>query len=476
MHNSPPADGYGIKMDNITMSDDDKEYKKKLDTLSESFCSAKWYNATIWLGSGMTTSCHHPPAHKIPDEFLTNPKLIHNTPEKKADRAMMQRGERPSGCDYCWKVQDMKDTDAVPDRVYKSKIYDWKDNKVAYNSNPEQDVNLKTLEISFDRTCNFACSYCNPAFSTTWAKDIKENGAYTDLITDGRNHFTHSHESAQLFKPKDTNPYVEAFFKWWESDLKSTLDELRITGGEPSMSRDFWRILDLYEEHYHINNINGIHRPALEKQWPKFAFNTNLGMSDEQWKTLIDKLRGIGVESTMYTSCEATGAHAEYIRDGLNWGQWISRLDHSIEEYFVDDISVMCTVNALCLWTLPELLDHILMMRKKYDPDFLQPSFTLNILRFPSFQSCLVLPEEIRKRRRQALEGWLWSQDPKLLHEHEIDHIERLISYLREPEPIDVEAKRHDFKKFYTQYDLRRGKLFEDTFPEELVEWYKKIT
>jgi len=178
----------------------------------------------------------------------------------------------------------------------------------------------------------------------------------------------------------------------------------------------------------------------------------------------------------MYTSCEATGAHAEYIRDGLNWGQWISRLDHSIEEYFVDDISVMCTVNALCLWTLPQLLDHILMMRKKYDPDFLQPSFTLNILRFPSFQSCLVLPEEIRKRRRQALEGWLWSQDPKLLYEHEIDHIERLISYLREPEPIDVEAKRHDFKKFYTQYDLRRGKLFEDTFPEELVEWYKKIT
>ena len=37
----------------------DLEYKKQiLDTKSSSFCGAKWYNATIWLGSGMTTSCH----------------------------------------------------------------------------------------------------------------------------------------------------------------------------------------------------------------------------------------------------------------------------------------------------------------------------------------------------------------------------------------------------------------------------------
>ena len=40
---------------------DDLEFKQTvLDTKSASFCGAKWYNATIWLGSGMTTSCHHP--------------------------------------------------------------------------------------------------------------------------------------------------------------------------------------------------------------------------------------------------------------------------------------------------------------------------------------------------------------------------------------------------------------------------------
>ena len=40
---------------------DDLTFKKqKLDPKSASFCGAKWYNATIWLGSGQTTSCHHP--------------------------------------------------------------------------------------------------------------------------------------------------------------------------------------------------------------------------------------------------------------------------------------------------------------------------------------------------------------------------------------------------------------------------------
>ena len=63
----------------------DLEFKRTaLDPLSASFCAAKWYNATIWLGSGQTTSCHHPPAHAIDVEAIkTNPKAIHNTDEKK---------------------------------------------------------------------------------------------------------------------------------------------------------------------------------------------------------------------------------------------------------------------------------------------------------------------------------------------------------------------------------------------------------
>ena len=72
-----------------------REFKKRMiDPVSESFCAAKWLNATIWLGHGGTTSCHHPPAHQIdPEEIKTNPSAIHNTKHKKKMREMMEQAE-----------------------------------------------------------------------------------------------------------------------------------------------------------------------------------------------------------------------------------------------------------------------------------------------------------------------------------------------------------------------------------------------
>ena len=63
----------------------DLEFRQQLlDSKSASWCAAKSYNATIWLGSGMSTSCHHPPAHKVNvEDIKVNPKALHNTKEKK---------------------------------------------------------------------------------------------------------------------------------------------------------------------------------------------------------------------------------------------------------------------------------------------------------------------------------------------------------------------------------------------------------
>ena len=70
----------------------DLQYKRRvIDIKSASFCAAKWYNATIWLGSGQTTSCHHPLPHQVSiEQVMSNPKALHNTPEKKEQRAQMQ--------------------------------------------------------------------------------------------------------------------------------------------------------------------------------------------------------------------------------------------------------------------------------------------------------------------------------------------------------------------------------------------------
>jgi hypothetical protein len=443
----------------------DLEFKQQvLDTKSTSFCAAKWYNATIWLGSGQTTSCHHPPAHAIDAEAIAvNPSAIHNTDQKKQDRAQMLTGERPSGCEYCWKIEDMG-VDAVSDRVYKSKIYPIKDLDQAFDTPPEQDVNLRTLEIAFDRTCQFACSYCNPAFSSTWVKDIKNNGAYQGLISDGRNHFTHEHDASQLYRFGETNPYVEAFFKWWETDLHRTLQELRITGGEPTMSGELWKLIDWFKAN-------------KGKSQTRLAINSNLGMDRLKLFEFRDALRDIP-HVEIYTSNEAFGSQAEYIRDGLDYDLWMHNVQELLEHDHIRAVHCMCTINALCLDSLDTFLDQLVRLKQVYGKE--RVNFTLNILRFPSFQSALVLPEHLLMYYRNRLIMWQSKhQDQEYMHEHEINHMNRLIEYIdrvKTPHSDSFEMPKlhNDFKKFYQQYDQRRNKNFVESFPT-LQGWYESI-
>jgi organic radical activating enzyme len=441
----------------------DLEFKQQiLDPKSASFCAAKWYNATIWLGSGMTTSCHHPPAHKVNiGDVARNPKLLHNTSQKKEDRRKMLAGERPAGCEYCWKIEDMG-RNAVSDRVYKSKIYPIEALHEAYDTPVDQDVDLRTLEIAFDRTCQFACSYCNPAFSSTWVKDIRNNGPYVDLVSDGRNHFTHTHDASQLYKFGEENPYVTAFFDWWESDLHRTLQELRITGGEPLMSGETWKLLDWFKANRGKSNT-------------RLAINTNLG-ADVDVDRLLDSIEGLEVD--IYTSNESVEFQAEYIRDGLNWKAWVTNVNKIMASGRVRRLHIMNTINALCLDSLPEFLDLICWFKNVYGPNKI--SFTLNILRFPSFQSPLVLSDDLRTYYRNRLIKFsVRMKDSGILEEHEHNHIQRLIDYLdvvKTPhsESFEMPKLLNDFKQFYTQYDQRRGKDFVKTFPH-LAEWYQNI-
>jgi len=441
----------------------DLEFRQQvLDKKSKSFCAAKWYNATIWLGSGMTTSCHHPPAHAINvDDIKHNPSALHNTSTKKFERDQMQHGDRPPGCEYCWKIEDMG-SDAISDRVYKSRIYPIEALNEAFETPAADDVSLRTLEIAFDRTCQFACSYCNPAFSSTWVNDIRKNGPYNGLVSDGRNHFTHTHDSSQLYKFGQTNPYVEAFFQWWETDLHRTLQELRITGGEPLMSGETWKLIDWFQNNPGRSNT-------------RLAINSNLGTAVDLDR-LLDSITGLEVD--IYTSNESIGLQAEYIRDGLVWDDWANNIERLLDSRKLRGIHVMNTINALCLDTLDQFLECIMNWKLEYGRDAV--SFTLNILRFPSFQSPLVLPDNLRMIYRQRLITWLehWACS-EFLHEHELNHVQRLIDYLdvvKTPhsEAFEMPKLLNDFKQFYTQYDQRRGKDFGLAFPT-LKPWYDSI-
>ena len=232
------------------------------------------------------------------------------------------------------------------------------------------------------------------------------------------------------------------------------------------MSGETWKLLDWFK------NNKG-------KSQTRLAINSNLGL-EVDLDRLLSSIDGLTVD--IYTSQEATGEAAEYIRDGLGFQPWIKNVEKLLNSTSIRAVHCMATINALCLETLPDLLDLLLQLKDRYGRE--RVSFTLNILRFPSFQSPLVLPDDIRLYYAYGpfgLDAWLKENCANpLLHEHEINHLQRLIDYLdvvKTPhsEAFDLPKLRNDFKQFYTQYDQRRNKSFIPNFPA-LTEWYNDLS
>jgi hypothetical protein len=463
------------------------DYKiRVIDSKSESFCAAKWLNATIWLGNGQTTSCHHPLGHAIDaSELDKNPTAIHNTQHKKLMRKMMQEGTRPQECEYCWKIEDIGRHN-ISDRVYKTVIFHDEDVNAAAESDWQSNTMLKTLEISFDRTCNFACSYCNPSFSTTWVKDIKKFGPYRNINGDARSHFINAADHAKPI-PDGENPYINAFWKWWEAPngLADNLEEIRITGGEPLMAPGVWKLFDWFKAN--PRRADPSSRPNGEVL--RYAVNSNLVPKDELMDKLIEYSHFVP-HLEIYTSNESMGKHSEYIRDGMDSIKWFHNLHRLHTEGNVKQTHIMMTINSLCLASLVEFMDAILEFKRRHNSVY--PTMSVNILRFPTFQSCAMLPTSIRQQYKEKIQTWLSAQiaeneliqgtgnGREILNQMERDQIQRLVDYLdviKTPHKnvTDIGQQHLDFKNFYSQYDVRRGKNFLTTFPPEFVDFFNSI-
>jgi organic radical activating enzyme len=321
--------------------------------------------------------------------------------------------------------------------------------------------------VSFDRTCNFACSYCNSGYSTTWGKDIKDNGPYQKFKTTSAGaYYADGSWSEKYGKYNENNPYVDAFLQWWP-ELSQKLMEIRVTGGEPSQSRNFWQFVDLMKQ-YPSPNL-------------RMAVNSNLGLNEKTLDRLINITKELQVkEFDLYTSNESYGAHAEYIRDGLKYDLWRSNLVKFIENADFRQVVIMMTINSLCLFSITEFLDDMLELKKKYGTH--RPIVDLNILRWPAFMSPLVLPDDIKYGLHGKLSLWFMKhKNSEYFTIGEKAQIQRLIDYIEvvnrghNTTELDNTLQYHDFKSFYVQYDVRRNKNFNETFPE-LSDWFNSLT
>ena len=427
-----------------------KEKKNKINSVSCSFCTAKWLQTTLYLQTGYNHSCHHPAPHKIPlEEIELDPAALHNSKFKKEQRAMMLKGERPSECDYCWKIEDL-DKEYFSDRHYKTADY-WAWDKFTdiANSNPQDNIAPSYLEVSFSNACNFACAYCSPEISSKWMEDINRYGQYS--VNKG----SYKH----VYKQSDDNPYVNAFWNWFPTIVKD-LRVLRITGGEPTMSKDLWKLLDFL-----IANPQNF----------EIAINTNLGVPDKLINKLIDKINllyKVGMKVDIYTSAESKGQQNNYVRDGMDYNLWYKNVNRILTAT-TSNVLIMTTINILSLPGFASFIEDIMQLRKKYNFNLEENRIpiSINYLRWPKYLQIILLDKEKRIEYANVIESTCnsWSKYSSKdryarMYLEELDQIKRLCHYLKVTEPA-IEH-RNDFCKYILEYDKRRNKNFKDTFPE----------
>jgi organic radical activating enzyme len=450
------------------------DVKNELDKVGCGFCLAKWTQVTMHLQTGRTHSCHHPVPHKVPlSELKTNPSALHNTNFKKEKRKEMLEGKRPDECQYCWNVEDT--STHFSDRSYKSsedwslpfmdeiKSLDWK-----------QDFNPRYVEVSFSNACNFKCSYCGPPYSTQWMQESEKYGAYP-TSTEFNGLESVAKEGAIPFKPTEYNPYAEAFWKWWPK-LYRDLHTFRITGGEPLLSKDTWKVLD-----YIIEEKN----PNTELS---LAINSNLGVSDDLIDKLIDKVNQISDEKrtnefVIYTSVDGWGEQAEYGRHGLVFNKFWDNLNKILTRCPTVSIGIMSTYNALSVTSYHKLIRGVYDLKREYSssqrPWIKAINLDASYLRYPCHQTVQILPLPFAKLVK--MHGEFVENNREIIYERnlnknevtygfdlvEISKLKRIHDWMTSPQdPYVLKVNRKDFYQFVTEHDRRRGTDFVKTFPE----------
>jgi organic radical activating enzyme len=449
--------------------------KNLLDTVSPTMCAAKWKQVTMHLQNGMNHSCHHPKPHLVPlSEIKSNPTALHNSNFKKEQRKKMLEGARPEECDYCWRVED-DGQGSHSDRIYKS-ADSWANPYIEDIASKSWDDNVDPsyVEVSFSHVCNFKCSYCAPHISSQWMEEIEKYGAYPTTHNYNNLEYLKS-EKLIPFLNREENPYVDAFWKWWPSMYKS-LKHFRITGGEPLLSKNTFKVLD-----YIIANPN----PNLE-----FSINSNMNPPEKVLDLFLEKIKIIVNEKKVksfkiFTSAEAHGKQSEYIRFGMDYNKWLENIHRVYREIPGIEFTVMSTYNVLSLTSYIPFLKDVLEIKRTYGKaDDNRNPMLLDIpyLRHPEHQSIFIMdPEWIEMIHEHVtfmyrnLENKNWQETANQgFYEHEADKLKRIYTIAKNAgENQWTPINRKDFTIFVDEHDKRRGTNFSETFPE-LVSAYTK--
>lgn len=355
-------------------------------------------------------------------------------------------GVRPDECHMCWHIEDA-DPDAVSDRITKSQH--WQDRIAGLAVDPEYVPPF--IEVVFDNYCNLTCSYCDSGQSSSWAAKVHKQPLH--LPTDHRELYSKIHIAPGTTKQQ----YLEAWLTWWPT-IRDQVQVLKISGGEPLMSKNFWRFVESLGT-----------APNLS-----IAINSNFSVDHELVKRFVTYAPNFR-KVTISASIDATGSIAEYARQGLDYQQFLHNVHYwcssTPDNCF---LKLQSTVNVLNVWGLTDKFELNAHLRQLYPARVLD--FYSTIVRAPEFQSILILPDAVRHQLGNQIYNWI---EHNSLTPAEKILANKTASYLvNNPEPMHKFEQRQlefDFVTFLVYYNQTSKLQYQDVYPKEFLEWIETI-
>ena len=255
---------------------------------NKSICTLPWTGFEL-EPSGEVKNCIIS-KNKLGNINHTNIKDIMQNSENTDLKKMMLQDQKPQNCEGCYlQEKDRSSLSSISSRLYYLKEIGAKTDLALYD-----DVNnfsLKHVDLRWTNSCNQACVYCGPGYSSKWAQELN--------------------------KKVKSNRGARQEVKDFVFENISQLENVYLAGGEPMLMKENQEFLNL-----------------LKEKNPNCSIRVNTNLSTTETGVFESLCSFKNVHWTV--SVESIEQEYEYIRHLGVWKDFstnldiISKLDHKI--------------------------------------------------------------------------------------------------------------------------------------------------
>lgn len=407
--------------------------ENQVDLLMESktFCMLPWMHMHAFPDGRAYPCCLSDYWHPVGDLRKNTMEEVWNQDAYKTMRTNMLAGKE---CKECTKCYEQEQHGAFSMRNDSNRNYGHHIAE-AEQTNADgsvDDFKIRYWDVRFSNLCNFSCRSCGPIFSSNWYNDhVKLYGKKPDVL--GRDmarvEYTAGNEESMLEQMEQHIPYLEQVY---------------FAGGEPLIMKEHYYLLEKLIEH--------------GKTDIRIQYNTNFSEMRFKDKHVYDYWKHFKNVS-VGASLDASGARAELIRKGANWGQTLENRQRMLSEVPHVDFYVSSTISAMNVlhvldfhkeWTELGLIEakdwniNICQSPDWYRPDIFSQDFKDNVIT-PAYEKHI---------------AWLDTQDSLRRATNGYTSVLNLI------QAQDNYSQWPEFENQIAKLDTIRNENFWDTFPE----------